>query len=1131
MTAKGLLVLILLTLTALASGPVPPTARTDARLVLNVGYDSDVDPGNPTQNFGTSFRMRCGQIDASRSYYSFLYFDLSSIPNGATIQSCSLGLYCYYRTNTSAQDWYQVNRVVGAWTETGINWNNQPAVTAVDCDSTWVTTTTWYYWNVTPIVQAWLTGTPNYGLRVHKPSTAYDIRHYWYAREHTVDSLKPVLIVNYTVSGGVNITVLGRTPQYPFSYENVVVTAKLYGTSTPVDSARIGYRNQSGSFVYLPADSSRSSDSTYYFHIPPMTGGDTVYWQIQGFAGGVPTNSAVQSYVLPLDRTIEQVQFVDTLVGQTSPDSGRYVRVNAIVTGIMNQGRVFIGTRTGGAWNGMFVYRAGTPEPFALGESLELAGYITEFNRLSQFNDLVRFVRRGNDRQFDTTRIAFAQSKQEAFEGVLVRLDTVRMVEQGGNFTGNTNYRLTNRDGSDTVRLYVYNQSQVVGMAIPAGYHSLVANISDYNGRQVCPRYPADFIFLTPDVAVTAVLLPADTVTNGETITPRAVITNVSTLNTAATVPVTFRIGSSYSNQRTVSDLAPGASDTLVFPDWTAAGGTFGVEVFSELAGDPNPANDTLRRTLVVLVRDVGVTAITRPGPLVQTGVPLTPRVRLRSFGNSAATFDVRLVIERSGTVVFDTAETGITLPGNTAEYHDFASSWTPVELGTHEVRSWTVLAGDPVPTNDTAYSVVEVQSGPVAAWTPVGLMPTTPSGRQSKDGAWMVEVDGQFYVSKGGKTEDFYRYNPAVDSWYTITGMPRGAENKPPSKGACAVAGDNGLIYAIKGNNTSSFYSYDPASDQWTQLADVPLGSSNKRVKGGTDIVFYRPQGRPDSSWLYLLKGDKTEFYRFSIQSGTWESLPSAPAGIKPKWDRGSWLVLERNPGHDRYKLYAHKAKNHEFYRFDLLTGVWDSVLKPMPLASRLTTRMRKTKEGCATYFDGFIYAFKAANTQEFWRYDIAGDSWTELDTIPAVGPSNRKKRVKAGCDLLPWNGLIYALKGNKSNELWTFNPAVVSVANLPVGGARDGVANAGRTSSIGLVVPAVVRGNTIVLRCSPSRSGDIGVRLCAADGRTVLFQRAAVQSGGRIEVPLVQLPAGVYLLVLNTGSGEVARRLTLVR
>jgi hypothetical protein len=163
------------------------------------------------------------------------------------------------------------------------------------------------------------------------------------------------------------------------------------------------------------------------------------------------------------------------------------------------------------------------------------------------------------------------------------------------------------------------------------------------------------------------------------------------------------------------------------------------------------------------------------------------------------------------------------------------------------------------------------------------------------------------------------------------------------------------------------------------------------------------------------------------------WEALPAAPFGAKPKWDKGSFLVYD-----GASTIYAHKGKYQELWAFDLPTQTWGtSSLNGMPFMGR-SGRTKKSKDGgSGAWVGGCIYALKGGNTSEFWRYTAATDSWLELDTMPSYGSTGKARRVNAGGSMCSAAGTLYALKGNKTNELWRYGLPLAS-APQP---SREGV------------------------------------------------------------------------------------------
>ncbi|MCX8015447.1 MAG: T9SS type A sorting domain-containing protein, partial [candidate division WOR-3 bacterium] len=110
---------------------------------------------------------------------------------------------------------------------------------------------------------------------------------------------------------------------------------------------------------------------------------------------------------------------------------------------------------------------------------------------------------------------------------------------------------------------------------------------------------------------------------------------------------------------------------------------------------------------------------------------------------------------------------------------------------------------------------------------------------------------------------------------------------------------------------------------------------------------------------------------------------------------------------------------------------------LESIPRYSQLTKKKTKIKDGAALCSNdtNLIYAIKGGNCQEFWKYNIELNQWTELDTLPK-GPSGKK--IGSGASLCYLNGKVYLLKGNKTLEFWAYTPfvanTVININNSPV-------------------------------------------------------------------------------------------------
>jgi len=581
----------------------------------------------------------------------------------------------------------------------------------------------------------------------------------------------------------------------------------------------------------------------------------------------------------------------------------------------------------------------------------------------------------------------------------------------------------------------------------------------------------------------------------------------------------------------------PGLQDTtLYFPPFNVGNdtGRWTSRCSTDAAGDIDSTNDVIERFFRVVPPgtgnfDVAAVEIISPTGRIDTGTVVTPTARWWNPSSRTADFLAYFALTNPlGSRVYARS---VTITG-LAPGHDTIVSFPSYNLdtlaGRWTARCSTVASGDTYPGNDWLQREFIVSKGnPLTpGWHESKPIPLTPSGKAVKDGGWLTldPGTGLIYAAKGNKVGDFYRFDPEADSWRELALWKGGNENKGPAKGSAGVADGHGHVFAVKGNNTLGFWCYYSEGDSWHQLPDVPLGPTNKKVKGGTDVVYREDNGLP---YVYLLKGYKNEFLRFNVIADTWEQLPEAPQAVHIKWDKGSWLAYDGS----RY-IYAHKAKYHEFWRFDCWAPAWDThCLKGMPFLSR-TGKTKKSKDGgSGTWDNGFIYALKGGNTCEFYKYAAVADTWTELDTIPSVGSTGKKKRVKAGGDIVAaGGGLFYALKGNKTREFWYYYEPEVSTTSWTggSGGVREQEAES-REQGAGswwTLVPNPAK-DAVRLQYANLSAGPMTVRVYNVSGVLVAEKRILSGRSGTTALNLNGLAGGVYLVRMDAAGQTVTRKL----
>ncbi|MFO7675986.1 MAG: T9SS type A sorting domain-containing protein [bacterium] len=624
------------------------------------------------------------------------------------------------------------------------------------------------------------------------------------------------------------------------------------------------------------------------------------------------------------------------------------------------------------------------------------------------------------------------------------------------------------------------------------------------------------FVYLV-DVGPTEIIAPAGNVPQGTVVSPRVRVRNYG--SQAATFTVALRIGDSYRNLRLVTDLAADTeAEVGGFTNWTATStGTFAARCTTYLSGDMRPENDDVYQTFNVCYLDAEAVAIRAPAGAVFIDEEVFPAFTVRNNSSMAVTFDVNFQIDDgSDALVYDETMTVTVDPGVELE-DQFAVGWMATPAGGYTTRLAVALTGDANSSNDVLVGAFTVSPRYTEGWVEMArtLGPV-------KDGGWLTrnEADGLIYAGRGYKSLDFYSYDALTNTWVALPAIPAGA--KPASKGANGiVAGD--FVYFVKGYNTFEFYRYDLVGGSgWTQLPDVPLGTSGKKVKA-CDLA-YVPGGDSLPNYVYMIKGNKSDFMRFNTETLAWEMLPDAPPGMKPKWDKGSFLAYD-----GENTIYAHKAKYMEMWPFDLATSTWGATALPgMPLVGK-TGKSKKAKDGSnAAFYNSTIHALKGGNTCEFWKFEVAAGVWTEHDTMPQVGSTGKKKRVKFGGDVVSsGDGAFFAFKANKTMEFWRYFPPILPAAPQP---ARSGVM-AGETPGQPFVKvgPNPITGGMATVRYALPSAGPASVHVFDVTGRTVLSRSLVASRSGAVSLDLRNLSAGIYLVRVEADGFTGTQKLVI--
>jgi hypothetical protein len=401
--------------------------------------------------------------------------------------------------------------------------------------------------------------------------------------------------------------------------------------------------------------------------------------------------------------------------------------------------------------------------------------------------------------------------------------------------------------------------------------------------------------------------------------------------------------------------------------------------------------------------------------------------------------------------------------------------------------------------------------------WAAQAELPEPPSGKREGAGGWLAYNAGdlKIYAAKGDGTPDFYAFDTRTNAWAPLTPIPAGTEEALPQDGCRGVTDGGDRVYMTKGANTLGFWEYTISTAGWTQLGDVPAGKQN--VKGGTDLAYVPVD---DVGYVYLLKGQGCEFYRYNTQTGEWSPLADAPRGKTGQWLAGSWLVYDGD-----HSLYAHKALSQEMYCFDLTSGTWDpTAITGMPQESRDGGKLQLGPGGCAAWLDGVVYALKGNNTNQLWAY-VPVDGWYELDAVPETGTSGQKKRVHLGGDITATENMLFAFKGSKTNELWRHVP----YPELGGDGPEAGFARLGTGFALS-VSPNPMRLGAAIRYAVPA-ANNVSLKLYDITGALAKTVRSGWVEPGSYTANLSAkgLARGVYILKLRSDACNLTRKVVI--
>jgi len=132
--------------------------------------------------------------------------------------------------------------------------------------------------------------------------------------------------------------------------------------------------------------------------------------------------------------------------------------------------------------------------------------------------------------------------------------------------------------------------------------------------------------------------------------------------------------------------------------------------------------------------------------------------------------------------------------------------------------------------------------------------------------GAGIACAGSQVYALKGGNTNEFWRYDPDSEAWFTAVSVPQTLKRV---KSGCALVTANGFLWALRGNNTLEFYRYLPTDQSpppgQGEQASTP-GANEVAIATCANATATTPRWSHDGVWVAFCRTNQDHLALYKV-------------------------------------------------------------------------------------------------------------------------------------------------------------------------------------------------------------------------------------------------------------------------
>jgi hypothetical protein len=344
--------------------------------VFQASADTYADQVHPDKSYGASEFLRVRSL-GSENARTYIFFDISTIPPGATVLRAKLFLYLSEPPTSNRT--YLCYALDSAWDENSLTWNKKPRVRSIYVASSTVTTTPgWVIWDVTDQIQMFLNGIEeyawsNFGFEIFdkfedssEPQEAA-----FCAREFTERNKRPFLNVEF-IPPKLNLTV--SSPSLlsgewigliikRLAQDGIVViradrSVKQDWISFGSTTIRLSTSSRTGVFSLSPGGEPvdeveiRNGETQIIVYYSDTSVGDyTLSAAAKGYPSGYYSEGSAQIKVI-VDAYPPQI--VNVIRSPDSPVMGEVIKVSALITDVgsgVKEAVLYYSTDGGASWS------------------------------------------------------------------------------------------------------------------------------------------------------------------------------------------------------------------------------------------------------------------------------------------------------------------------------------------------------------------------------------------------------------------------------------------------------------------------------------------------------------------------------------------------------------------------------------------------------------------------------------------------------------------------------------------------------------------------------------------------------------------------------------------------------------